>query len=154
MPLTFARAYFGRTVGELFFGLCKTYYTHSSHSYYNWTYGACQRICCKITKKRVWNYFSVFPVILLSNASLTLTIEHLNQNTDNIWNYFFNIYRKTDHTYTDTWIEIRERDYSCQSVHLLSSKCSSSSAQAFSISSQLSSDKSRVWNQDGKYISF
>ena len=92
MPLTFARAYFGRTVGELFFGLCKTYYTHSSHSYYNWTYGACQRICCKITKKRVWNYFSVFPVILLSNASLTLTIEHLNQNTDNIWNYFFLTY--------------------------------------------------------------
>ena len=43
--------------------------TRSRLSYYNWTYGACQLIFCKITKKRFSNYFSVFSMISLSNAS-------------------------------------------------------------------------------------
>ena len=52
--------------------LCRTYcgwtfcldyarlIAHLSHSYYNWTYGSCQLICCKITKKRVWNFPQCF----------------------------------------------------------------------------------------------
>ena len=68
VPLTFARAYFGRTSGELFLDSTRLI-TRSRLSYYNWTYGACQLIFCKITKKRFSNYFSVFSMISLSNAS-------------------------------------------------------------------------------------